>query len=129
MTGQEPDKFNKDVWNPLCTRVDFTRFTKHHEHDTEFPYSEKQLAYALDLLCRWPKLCEDLKPLDEEQPPDACEDVEKWHKEQDEKQQKAFNTGLEKLKKTWPVTDIAPNAVEDEEEEQKEEENQVSILE
>ena len=109
------------MWNPLCTRVDFTRFTKHHEHDAEFPYSEKQLAYALDLLCRWPELCEKLKLLDEEQPPEDCQDIEKWHKDQDERQQGAFKAALEKLGKTWSAENASPDLVEAESEEQKSE--------
>ena len=113
------------MWNPLCTRVDFTRFTKHHEHDTEFPYSEKQLAYALDLLCRWPVLCDSLKTLDEEQPSDACKDIEKWHEEQDAKRQEAFKTALEKLAKTWESEDKKPILEESEDEEQKDESSQV----
>ena len=39
--GQKPDQWNTDVWHPLCTRVDFTCFTKSHKHDSIFPYSEK----------------------------------------------------------------------------------------
>ena len=116
------------MWNPICSRVNFTYFTKHHKDDETFPYSETQLAYAFDLLSKYPVLCDDLKRLDKELPPGGCQDIEKWHKEQDEKQQKAFNAGLEKLKRTWPVTDLAPNAVEEQVEEQKEEDNQVSIL-
>ena len=114
-----------DVWHPLCTRVDFTCFTKSHKHDATFPYSEKQLAYALALLVRWPALCHNLKTLDEEQPPENCQDIEKWHKEQDEKQQDAFKAALEKLGKIWPAEDAAPVLVEEEIEEQKSEHSQV----
>ena len=119
--GQKPEQWNKDVWHPLCTRVDFTCFTKSHKHDAIFPYSEKHLAYALALLCRWPALCDNLKPLDEEQPAEDCQDIEKWHKEQDERQQVAFKAALEKHGKTWPGENAAPDLVEAENEEVKSE--------
>ena len=64
-------------------------------------------------------LCDKLKELDEEQPPKDCQDIEKWHKEQDVKQQDAFKAALEKLKGTWLAEDIAPALGESEIEEQK----------
>jgi len=114
--GQSVTVWNKDVWHPLCTRVDFTYFTKSHKHDAIFPYTENHLAVALALLCKWPTLCDELKELDEEQPPKDCQDNEKWHKEHDVKQQDAFKAALEKLKKTWPAEDIAPALGESENE-------------
>ena len=61
-------------------------------------------------------LCDKLKELDEEQPPKDCQDIEKWHEEQDAKQQDAFKAALEKLKDLWPVEDIAPALGESENE-------------
>ena len=62
-----------------------------HKHSSkeEFPYTEKQLACALGLLCRYPQqLCKDLEEVDNVKP-------EKVIFEQSSLQQKAKNLEIE----------------------------------
>ena len=79
------EQFNKDIWQPLCTRVDFTSMNKSHSSDTNFPYTESQLAFALQFLCQHPQLCEKLEIVDTEQVPDFNTEsyTTAWYKKQD----------------------------------------------
>ena len=54
------ETFNGDIWKPLCSRVDFTGMTKSYHHRTDFPYTESQLAHALQFLCDHTEICEAL---------------------------------------------------------------------
>ena len=63
-----------------------------HKHSSkeEFPYTEKQLACALGLLCRYPQqLCKDLEAVDNVKP-------EKVIFEESSLQQKEKNLEIEK---------------------------------
>ena len=95
--GVDPDIFNKDIWHPLCTRVDFCHLSQAHGNEVVFPYSESQLAHALDLLRRYPELCNNIKVLDEEKPPADPSKFENWHKQQTKAQREAFEAALDKL--------------------------------
>ena len=35
--GVTATMFNKDIWHPLCTRVNFSHLTEPHKNDEEFP--------------------------------------------------------------------------------------------
>ena len=87
--GRDTD-FQNDVWYPLCTRIDFTRMLHKYSSKEEFPYSDKQLACALGLLCRYPQqLCKDLEEVDNIKP-------EKVLFDESTLQQKEKNLAIEK---------------------------------
>ena len=62
----QEEQHNTAVLQPLYSRADITYFTYQFLGKTkdEFPYSQVQLAYALDLLCRHPELVAALDELD-----------------------------------------------------------------
>ena len=63
-------QFQKDVWQPLCSRVDFSYMLHTHE-DQDFPYTANQLAHALCLISRYPNhLCAHMKQFDNLAVPD-----------------------------------------------------------
>ena len=88
-------QFQKDVWQPLCTRVDFSYMLHTHE-DQEFPYTANQLAHALWLISRHSDcLCEHMKKFDNLAVPDfndcsAMESRDEWYHRVEKQQEDAF---------------------------------------
>lgn len=65
--GKLTDKFEKDVWVPICARVDFTRLTFNFKGNTVFPYTKEELAHALLLLVDHPNLVKEMEEFDEKE--------------------------------------------------------------
>ena len=112
--GVTATMFNKDIWHPLCTRVNFSHLTEPHKNDEEFPYTGSQLAHALDLLTRYPQLCRNTKDVDECKPPSNPKDFPAWHEQQTRTQAELFSTELETLASTHPEEDANPDFLEQE---------------
>ena len=98
----------------MCTRVDFTRMLHRYSSSEEFPYTENQLACALNLLCRYPEqLCKALEQVDNIKSEVAIyEQTSQQEKEKnleiEKKQEDAFEEALTKLAQQYPDEDTDP---------------------
>ena len=63
----------------MKARIDLVYTTESHDNQTEFPYSEAELAHALAFLTRYPGVCDSLQELDSSEAPVGQQDSVEWH--------------------------------------------------
>jgi hypothetical protein len=78
--------------------VDFTCLTKKHENTEPFPYSETQLANALQFLCENSGLVTHMQEKDEATVPEFKDSTESddWHAEKELERKNFFESLLQK---------------------------------